>query len=114
MAERAEDVLRRELYWMGERRATGPLRDLRARAEGLADALQRDLARRVPDDPSLSTGSAFRRFGKRLLARVIRPVTRRQDLLLAELTSVSLELLDHLGRLEDELRRLDGSPDAGG
>lgn len=108
-----EDLLRRELYWAGEREPAGPLRDLRARAERLLDALQADLARPMPDDPSLATGSRPRRTAKRMLTRLVRPVTRRHDRALAELAAISLELLDHLGRLEDELRRLGSPPGEG-
>ncbi|HEX6262257.1 MAG TPA: hypothetical protein VF097_05355 [Actinomycetota bacterium] len=107
MTERARDALRRELYWGDEPRAAGPTRELRARIERLADSLQADLARPFPADPSFSGGSRWRLGVKRFLYRLNRPLTRRQDRIAAELAAISLELLDHLGRLEDELRRVE-------
>lgn len=110
MTERAEDALRRERYWGETARASGPTRDLRARIEKLADALQADLARPLPADPSFAQGSRLRLAVKRFLYRLNRPLTRRQDRAAAELAAISLELLDHLGRLEDELRRIEERP----
>lgn len=107
MSERAKDALRQELYWRDEPPVAGPLRDLRARIERLADELQGDLARPFPADPSFSGGSRWRRGVKRLLYRLNRPLSRRHDRAAAELSSISLEILDHLGRLEDELRRIE-------
>lgn len=104
--ERAEERLQRERYWRGEAEPPGPLRELRARVEALADALHADLARPLPDDPALHRGPRWRRSAKRLVTKLIRPATRRHDRAAAELAAISLELLDHLGRLEDELRRL--------
>lgn len=107
MSERAKDALRQELYWREEPRDPGPMRDLRARIEELADALQADLVRPFPADPSFAGGARWRRGLKRLLYRLNRPLTRRHDRVAAELASISLELLDHLGRLEHELRRIE-------
>lgn len=108
--QRARSLLERELYWAVEPGggAPGPLRDLRRRLEELADTLRADLARPFPArDPALEAGSRWRRAVKRFLYRFLRPFTRRHDRLASELAAMSLELVDHLVRVQADLRRVE-------
>lgn len=108
--DRVRSLLQRELYWASDlgSRAHGPLRDLRRRLQDLTDTLRADLSRPFPaGDPQLEAGSGWRRTLKRLLYRVLRPFTRRHDRVASELAAMSLEVVDHLARVEMDLRRLD-------
>lgn len=108
--DRARSLLERELYWATDQgiQAPGPLRDLRRRLEDLTDTLRADLSRPFPSrDPLLDAGRGWRRALKRFLYRFLRPFMRRHDRVASELAAMSLELVDHLARVEDHLRRFE-------
>jgi hypothetical protein len=109
-SDRARSLLERELYWAADPGSgpPGPMRDLRRRLEELADTLRADLARPFPTrDPVLEAGSGWRRSLKRLLYRFLRPFLRRHDRVASELAGMTLEVVDHLSRVETDLRRLE-------
>lgn len=108
--ERARIALERELYWQDDQGidAPGPFRDLRQRLEELADTLRSDLSRPFPSrDPYLFGGSRWRRGVKRVLYRLMRPITRRRDRMVVDLAGMTLEVLDHLARAQGDVHRLE-------
>jgi hypothetical protein len=103
-------LLDRELYWRSEATADLALgtEDLRLRLERLAGKLQEDLRRGVPVfEPSLREGRGWRRALKRALFRGLRPMTRRNDRVSAELASMAAELVSRLSQTQSALQRLD-------
>lgn len=108
-------LLDRELYWRAEATADlhGATVDLRVRLERLADALREDLDRGVPvHEPSLRQGRGWRRALKRMLFRLFRPVTRRNDRVAADLAGMAAELVERLSHTQLALQRLDAELDA--
>lgn len=109
-ARSAREALEREVYWLGttdpgETPATG-LGELLSTLERLERALHADANRSVPTALLRMPPSPLRRRLKGLMHRVLRPVTRRQDRIAAELAAAVLDLTEHVVRLETELGRL--------
>lgn len=111
----AFEALQRELYWAGAEEA-GTLRS----AEELRVALLR-LAERLRDDPTgskpslewdLHRGPFWRRWLKRLLHRLLRPVHRRYSTVTAELAALGAGLAARLERAEAAVERLQTEIDA--
>lgn len=105
----ARRVLDRELYWQTEAAPApdGPADELAERLDSLIASLSADLARRVlEDEPTLQMGSGWRRAVKRRMHWLLRPVTRRQERIAADLAGVSRALLGQLRRAEATVERL--------
>ncbi len=102
--------MERELYWVRHAGVPEPSRstaELRERLARLAQTLRRDAGQAAPwGDPSITSGSRWRRRFKIALHRFLRPVSRRYDRITAELAETGVALADALLKAEAELDRL--------
>ncbi|HUG87145.1 MAG TPA: hypothetical protein VMP42_00095 [Actinomycetota bacterium] len=111
----AFEALQRELYWAGAEEA-GTQRsaeELRVALHRLAERLRDDLTGSKPSPEwDLHRGSPWRRWLKRLLHRLLRPVHRRYSTIMAELASLGAGLAARLERAEAAVERLEAEIDA--
>src|SRR2546423_5265777 len=98
------EALERELYWSADPIPSdaGRVAELR-RAWGEVAERLRLLADHPSSvsDPALAAGSRWRRLVKRLLFRLMRPVSRRSDRMGAELAELGFLMAKRLESLED-------------
>jgi len=111
----AFEALQRELYWAGAEGA-GTQRsaeELRVALHRLAESLRDDLSGVEPSPEwGLDRGPRWRRWLKRLLHRLLRPVHRRYSTIMAELASLGAGLAARLERAEAAVERLEAEIDA--
>ncbi|GIU97117.1 MAG: hypothetical protein KatS3mg013_0920 [Actinomycetota bacterium] len=112
----ARTELARHLYWAddpGRRRAgTAALREDLLE---FAAKLRTDERLLIPlGEPYLDAPSPLKRRVKYLVFRLLRPVTRRYDRLLAEQTDLTVRLAERVGELEREVARLREGPEEAG
>jgi hypothetical protein len=103
------EALTRELYWAEEatprsRMTTAEVRDA---IHDFAILMRDDEKQFIPrGEPNLASLSRWRRRLKLRLFRVLRPVSRRYDRLLADLAELTSSLADRLAQSEAEVARL--------
>lgn len=108
-AHELPDDLARELYWAGEgsSRAGMSTPDVRDALHDLAMRLRGDERAPIPRaEPYLASPSRWRRRLKQLLFRGLRPLSRRYDRLLADVTELAASLADRLVQAEAEIESL--------
>lgn len=102
-------ALEREIYWAEEATArsrmdTSEVRDL---LHDFAMLMRADLKQAVPrGEPELGSGSRMRRKTKVMQFRLLRPLRRRNDRLLAEFGELTAALADRVVALESEVKEL--------
>lgn len=104
--------LARELYWAGEETARSAMSspDVRDALHDLAMRLRGDERSSIPRaEPYLASPSRWRRRLKQLLFRGLRPMSRRYDRLLADVTELAAALADRLVQAEAEIDALRGA-----
>ena len=105
----ARSALEREIYWAEDASArsrmdTSEVRDL---LHDFAMLMRADEKQAVPrGEPELGSGSRLRRKTKVLQFRLLRPMRRRNDRLLAEFGELAAALADRVVALETEVREL--------
>lgn len=105
----ARSALEREIYWAEEATArsrmdTSEVRDL---LHDFAMLMRADLKQAVPrGEPELGSGSRMRRKTKVMQFRLLRPLRRRNDRLLAEFGELTAALADRVVALESEVKEL--------
>jgi hypothetical protein len=105
----ARSALEREIYWAEDasvrsRMDTSEVRDL---LHDFAMLMRADEKQAVPrGEPELGSGSRMRRKTKVLQFRLLRPMRRRNDRLLAEFGELAAALADRVVALETEVRDL--------
>lgn len=111
----AFEALQRELYWAGAEGA-GTQRsaeELRVALHRLAESLRDDLSGVEPSPEwGLDRGPRWRRWLKRLLYRLLRPVHRRYGGVTAELAALGAGLAARLEHAEAAVERLEAEIDA--
>jgi hypothetical protein len=83
------------------------IEELRASVDRLARALYRDVGEAIPLGDRRFRGPAWKRWFKHGLHRVARPVSRRYDLITLELARIEVRLIDLLGQVEIDQRRME-------
>ena len=107
----ARSALEREIYWAEDASArsrmdTSEVRDL---LHDFAMLMRADEKQAVPrGEPELGSGSRIRRKTKVLQFRLLRPMRRRNDRLLAEFGELAAALADRVVALETEVKELRG------
>jgi SAM-dependent methyltransferase len=99
MASEASEALARELYWAGspipDPRTAPPLdddADLVIRWSELESSLRFDSSLRIPaDEPFLVHGGRLKRWVKRTMFAVLRPLTRRYDRIDADMSALGMQ-----------------------
>jgi hypothetical protein len=105
----ARSALEREIYWAEDasvrsRMDTSEVRDL---LHDFAMLMRADEKQAVPrGEPELGSGSRMRRKTKVLQFRLLRPMRRRNDRLLAEFGELTAALADRVVALETEVKEL--------
>ena len=105
----ARSALEREIYWAEDasvrsRMDTSEVRDL---LHDFAMLMRADEKQAVPrGEPELGSGSRMRRKTKVLQFRLLRPMRRRNDRLLAEFGELTAALADRVVALESEVEEL--------
>ena len=105
----ARSALEREIYWAEDASArsrmdTSEVRDL---LHDFAMLMRADEKQAVPrGEPELGSGSRMRRKTKVLQFRLLRPMRRRNDRLLAEFGELAAALADRVVALETEVKEL--------
>src|SRR6266508_3395813 len=105
----ARGALEREIYWAEDASArsrmdTSEVRDL---LHDFAMLMRADEKQAVPrGEPELGSGSRMRRKTKVLQFRLLRPMRRRTDRLLAEFGELAAALADRVVALETEVKEL--------
>ena len=105
----ARSALEREIYWAEDasvrsRMDTSEVRDL---LHDFAMLMRADEKQAVPrGEPELGSGSRMRRKMKVFQFRLLRPMRRRNDRLLAEFGELAAALADRVVALETEVKEL--------
>ncbi|MEP7060374.1 MAG: hypothetical protein ABI828_06550 [Actinomycetota bacterium] len=105
----ARDALARELYWAQEHAAKGGMAtaQVRDRLRELATQVRADENVLIPlGEANLISAGRGRRVFKYRLYRIVRPVTRRYDRLIADHAELTKALADRLLAVEGELEEL--------
>lgn len=117
MTKRASafEALRRELYWAGAEEV-GSMRsaeELRVALYRRSERLRNDLSStKLPPEWEAHRGPRWKRWLKRLLFRILRPIHRRYSAITAELAALGAGLAARLERAEAAIERLEAELDA--
>lgn len=108
----AREVLERELYWAStgddDRRPLRTAEEVRAILRRIDRDLHRSAARgEIWAEWEADRGPRPKRFLKRVLHKLLRPVGRRYDRVTADLASLTAALAERLEKAEQDVRRLE-------